>query len=396
MEITVRPGDSLWYYSQIFGVPLILIEASNPNITPAQLYVGQNIRIPGFVAKSYTVQPNDSLWTIAMSNHIPLDMLQLLNQKINPAYLQVGQPLIIPERITNLVVTDVNNYTYDKMVQDINRLISIYPFIARQSIGHSVMGKDIIELQLGIGSKEVHVNGSFHANEWITTPIIMNFLNEYVLSLTNNQPIRGLQMLAYFNNTRLSLVPMVNPDGVNLVINGASAAGNRRDDVLAINNQNDDFSNWKANINGVDLNNQYPALWETEAQRKPTTPQPRDFPGTNPLTEPEAIAMAQLAQQRNFQRMNAFHTQGEVIYWGFQGLEPPVAESVVNEFSRVSGYRQVRFVDSFAGYKDWFIQEFRRPGYTVELGSGVNPLPINQFPEIYEESLGIMLANLYL
>lgn len=43
-----------------------------------------------------------------------------------------------------------------------------------------------------------------------------------------------------------------------------------------------------------------------------------------------------------------------------------------------------------------FIQDWRRPGFTVELGRGVNPLPLGQFDEIYEESLGILLASLYL
>ena len=189
---------------------------------------------------------------------------------------------------------------------------------------------------------------------------------------------------------------MVNPDGVNLVIQGASAAGDYSNSVLAINQQSEDFSGWKANINGVDLNNQFPALWEIEADRKPTTPQPRDFPGTAPLTEPEAIAMANLAEERNFRRMNAFHTQGKVIFWGFEGLEPPESAEIVSEYERVSGYTPIQYVDSYAGYKDWFIQEFRRPGFTVELGEGVNPLPIEQFQEIYEDSLGIMLANLYL
>jgi len=69
---------------------------------------------------------------------------------------------------------------------------------------------------------------------------------------------------------------------------------------------------------------------------------------------------------------------------------------IVREFARVSGYEPVRYVDSHAGYKDWFIQDWRRPGFTVELGLGVNPLPLEQFEEIYQESLGILLASLYM
>ncbi|MCM3396680.1 M14 family metallopeptidase [Oceanobacillus profundus] len=396
MKITVRLGDSLWYYSQLFNIPVILIETSNPGVNALQIQVGQEIKIPGYLRENYTIEPNDTFWTLAIENNIPLDLIELMNSTIDPSQLEVGQTIYLPKRVTEFVVDDITNYTYERMVTDINELLSIYPFIMKRSIGSSVMGKDITELQIGAGPTEVHLNGSFHANEWITTPIIMRFINEYALSLTNGLPINDLATLPMYQATLFSAVPMVNPDGVNLVIQGASAAGDYSNSVLAINQQSEDFSGWKANINGVDLNNQFPALWEIEADRKPTTPQPRDFPGTAPLTEPEAIAMANLAEERNFRRMNAFHTQGKVIFWGFEGLEPPESAEIVSEYERVSGYTPIQYVDSYAGYKDWFIQEFRRPGFTVELGEGVNPLPIEQFQEIYEDSLGIMLANLYL
>ncbi|RCW65894.1 M14 family metallopeptidase [Saliterribacillus persicus] len=396
MKVSVRQGDSLWYFSQLFQIPLPLIQASNPQLNPNLLMIGQDVDIPGFVLQSYSIKANDTLWRIAQTSVLPVDALLLLNPTIQPTQLQIGQTLLLPRRVTNLVFSNANNYSYQKMLEDIQQLVTIYPFIRQQIIGKSILEKDIIELQIGAGNRQKHINGSFHANEWITTPVIMRFINEYALALTNNASIRGLNLLPFFETNTLSLVPMVNPDGVDLVLNGAEAAGNLRDSVLTLNDGSTDFSGWKANINGVDLNNQYPALWDTEAARKPTSPQPRDFPGYQPLTEPEAIAMAQLAQQRPFEIMNAFHTQGEVIYWGFQGLEPPQSQTIVEEFSRISGYQPIQYVDSFAGYKDWFIQEFQRPGYTVELGMGVNPLPISQFEEIYQESLGIMLATLYL
>ncbi|MFC3038881.1 M14 family zinc carboxypeptidase [Virgibacillus xinjiangensis] len=396
MEITVRPGDSYWYYSQLFDVPLILIQDSNPQINPDQLFPGRQIQIPGYEVLQYTITANDSLWSIAMNQNLPIDSLFLLNQMVDPMALPVGSQLFIPRRINELVISDINGYTYEKMSRDIERLVNIYPFIAAGSAGSSVMGKQMTELRVGDGPRNVHINGSFHANEWITTPVIIRFLNEYARALTNSLPLRGLFMLPSYMDYTLSTVPMVNPDGVNLVINGASSAGDFQREVLQINNGNDDFSNWKANIHGVDLNNQFPALWEIESERKPSVPQPRDFPGFSPLSEPESIAMAELANRRDFLRVIAFHTQGEVIFWGFEGIEPPESESIAEEFARTSGYTSIQYVDSYAGYKDWFIQKFRRPGFTIELGRGINPLPLEQFAEIYEESLGIMLANLYL
>ena len=56
----------------------------------------------------------------------------------------------------------------------------------------------------------------------------------------------------------------------------------------------------------------------------------------------------------------------------------------------------VPFASSFAGYKDWFLQEYRRPGYTIEAGIGQNPLPISQFNEIYGDNLGILVLGMIL
>ncbi|GAB2540330.1 M14 family metallopeptidase [Gracilibacillus alcaliphilus] len=396
MRITVRPNDSLWYYSQLFNIPLPLLLAANPHLSAVSLQIGQQINIPGYETASYTIQVHDSFWKISKQQQIPLDQLLLLNTASIADNLQPGQSIASPVRVQHAIVTDVTEYSYAKMQADIDKLIEVYPFIQKNVIGQTVLGKEIIELQFGTGARKKHINGAFHANEWITTPVIMQFANQYALALTNQQPINGLDMLPYFSQNTLSLVPMVNADGVDLVLFGAEAAGDKQESVLEINQGNQDFSDWKANINGVDLNNQFPALWEIDAARKPDSPQPRDFPDYAPLTEPESIAMAELAQQQPFDIMNAFHTQGQEFYWGIQRLEPAASYVIADEYERVSGYKSVQYVDSFSGYKDWFIQEFRHPGFTVELGLGVNPLPISQFDEIYADTLGIMLATLYM
>jgi g-D-glutamyl-meso-diaminopimelate peptidase len=396
MDIYVRQGDSLWYYSQLYGINFQLIVDSNREIQPSQLAVGQLIQIPGFVAQNYQIRRGDSFWGIARSRNLPLDALLLANPNVNPNQLQVGQTIRVPLRITWRLVKGKQHYDFSRMVSDITRLQTVYPFLRVTNTGNSVLGNRIPEVLLGNGGKRVHYNASFHANEWITTPILMTFLNDYCLSLTNGSSIRGLSTYPLYSQTMLSLVPMVNPDGVSLVMNGPPENETWRNRVIELNRGSTDFSGWKANIRGVDLNDQFPARWELEKARNPGQPGPRDYVGEHPLSEPEAIAMADLTRRRDFSRVLAFHTQGEVIYWGFENLEPPESEILVNEFSRVSGYQPVKTIESYAGYKDWFIQDWRRPGFTVELGTGINPLPLTQFDEIYEETLGIFLAGLYM
>ena len=79
----------------------------------------------------------------------------------------------------------------------------------------------------------------------------MKLLNEFLLSLTNGYPVRGVYTLPLYNKNRLSIVPMVNPDGVDLVLNGPSQE--QKEKLIAMNGGSSDFSGWKANIRGIDL-----------------------------------------------------------------------------------------------------------------------------------------------
>lgn len=149
----------------------------------------------------------------------------------------------------------------------------------------------------------------------------------------------------------------------------------------------------------MDLNLQFPAGWEQARQIKFSqgfiTPAPRDFVGFGPLTEPESLAIYNFTLTHNFRLVLAYHSQGEVIFWQFQNYNPPRAREIGEAFEQTSGYslEETPFNSSFAGYKDWFIQNYNRPGYTVEVGLGVNPLPISQFDKIYNDNLGILVLG---
>ncbi len=144
---------------------------------------------------------------------------------------------------------------------------------------------------------------------------------------------------------------------------------------------------------------QFPAGWQNAREIKFaqgfTQPAPRDFVGFGPLTEPEALSIYNFTFRHNFRLILAYHSQGEVIYWQFQGYNPPGAYFIGNQFASVSGYslESTPYNSSFAGYKDWFIQNYNRPGYTIEVGQGINPLPITQFSKIYKDNLGILVLG---
>lgn len=149
----------------------------------------------------------------------------------------------------------------------------------------------------------------------------------------------------------------------------------------------------------MDLNLQFPAGWEKAREIKYsqgfTKPAPRDFVGYGPLTEPESLAIYNFTLAHDFRLVVAYHTQGKEIYWQFQNFNPTNSLYIGNQFAKASGYNlaSTPYNSSFAGYKDWFIQNYNRPGYTVEAGIGQNPLPISQFDQIYKDNIGILVLG---
>ncbi|MCL2859847.1 MAG: hypothetical protein FWF46_04680 [Oscillospiraceae bacterium] len=152
---------------------------------------------------------------------------------------------------------------------------------------------------------------------------------------------------------------------------------------------------------GVDLNLNYPAEWEKARKIRfaqgYTRPSVRYYVGPYPLSEPETLSMSSFTRYIKPELTISLHTQGREIYWDFMNLATRRDFAIANRFSALSGYTvaQVPSESSFAGYKDWFIQYFRKPGFTIEAGIGINPIPISQAPIIYRSLEAVFLEGMF-
>ena len=284
----------------------------------------------------------------------------------------------------------------DRMILE---LVKAYPFCRTEVIGVTAYGRPLRTLVIGNGERKVIYSAAHHANEWITSLVLLKFAEELAQAIQNGTRIYGILAKNIAAAATIYMVPMVDPDGVDLVvgaINPGSAAYESAREMAEFYPSIPFPDGWKANLMGVDLNLQYPAGWlqarEIKFLQGFTRPGPRDYVGRFPLCQPESRAMAEFTEMIDPILVLAYHTQGEVIYWQFQDYEVPGAEALAKEFARLSGYalEDVPYASSFAGYKDWFIQKYRRPGFTIEVGQGENPLPLDQFDKIYRDNLGIL------
>ena len=300
----------------------------------------------------------------------------------------------------SIVKTDVP-MTWALANQTIDGLLSAYPFLRSEILTDTRFGRNLRAIVIGQGPRQVLFTAAHHANEWITATVLLKFAEELAEAIKTGGKIWGVPAKNINDLVTVHLVPMVNPDGVDLVT-GAIAPGSEQYEqaqTLSRNYPAIPFPDgWKANLLGVDLNLQYPAGWlqarEIKFAQGFTRPGPRDYVGRSPLNQRESRALAEYTEDVDPRVVLALHTQGKVIYWQFEDYEVPGARELAEEFARVSGYRMedTPYESAFAGYKDWFIKNYRRPGFTVEVGSGQNPLPLQQFDEIYRDTLGILVT----
>ncbi|HYG58741.1 MAG TPA: M14 family zinc carboxypeptidase, partial [Symbiobacteriaceae bacterium] len=225
---------------------------------------------------------------------------------------------------------------------------------------------------------------------------VMYMLDRYAAEASEGRAVSEL-----LGRVSIWFVPMVNPDGVTLHQQGLEAFPPEvREGILAINGGSSDFSGWKANAEGVDLNLQYPAEWES-LRWNGTVPAFAHYKGAAPLTAPETRAMTAFTYAVDPEITVSYHATGRILYWHFHNRPEHLERDrrLAEQFGALTGYVLVQpeANPSGGGYKDWFVQTFGRPGFTPEIaayGDGSPPGPA-QFAEEWERNrlVGLFVAQ---
>ncbi len=285
---------------------------------------------------------------------------------------------------------------YNEFCKKIKLLAKEYPFIKLFTIGKSVLGRKIYAVGLGNLKNAVLFTGATHASEWLTTSLLTLFTENIAKRACAGELFLETDICRLFRTNGVIIVPMLNPDGVEIALGGAKTARHRENAVATMleNAQ----SVWQANANGVDLNHNFDAGWDILKQMELsegfTQPGATRYGGRAPHSEPEVRAIVKATMAFSPKMVVAFHSQGEEIFYNYGDRTPAVSAFIATEISHLCGYTLTspEGLNSHGGYKDWFIDKFFRPGFTIEIGKGENPLPISDLMPIYARLCGAMLA----
>lgn len=270
-----------------------------------------------------------------------------------------------------------------------------YPFLNVGIIGRSLCSREIYSLSIGRSKNPLLIAAGFHGQEWLTCLLALRWAELILRSKANKTPIWGID--TYRIAQEIIIVPCVNPDGVQIAIEGASVACGYASLVSELSAASSEL--WNANARGVDINHNFDAGWDIlrqiEIESGILGPSPRRYGGPMPESEPESKAIVNLSKMRKPAMALALHSQGEEIFWQYGDSIPPRSETIAKILAAASGYRLVdnTGLASHGGFKDWFIGYFNRPAYTVEIGKGKNPLPLSDFDGIFTKTLPMFAVS---
>lgn len=257
-------------------------------------------------------------------------------------------------------------YAYHELIYDLIRIDVFQKDLSFFSLGTSHLGQNVFCVKCGTGPKNVLIIGGHHSLETIASEVLMEYL------------FRSKK--EWFDGVTLYAVPLLNPDGAEI------AAGRIKPPAPFF-----EKSNWQANYRGVDLNHNYDAGFETAKQKVEAEgikgPHFTKYGGEEPFSEPETKAIRNLCKKIPFDVAIAFHSQGEEIYYEYDGIVPKGTEKYLAAFQKKSHYKIAKPTGTacHGGFKDWFIKTFDKPAFTVEAGLGKNPLPHTLFPKVYAD-----------
>jgi len=273
---------------------------------------------------------------------------------------------------------------YSNFLEKINRVKNL----KIEVIGRSWDDRDIFSVSTFFDEKKPWfvIQGAIHAREHLSTDFIM-----WLIGVIDDN-YHYFKNLSDFPN--ICFVPMVNPDGVEIVHYGENAIRDKELKCIMKNIlKSVDHRLIKCNARGVDINNNFDAGWEMHSGAD--KPYFYGFKGEYKNSERETQVLVSLTQRIRPIFTISYHLKGEEIYYDFHqhGKVRERDYKIANIISKTNGYKIVSVENSsFGGFKDWCVKVFKIPAVTIELGRDElsHPVPSSELNNILQKNASIL------
>lgn len=274
-------------------------------------------------------------------------------------------------------------YPYEQMLLELKSLKRTFSDkVQIQERTVTADGRSVWEVIAGESRADYHslIHAGIHGREYLNCAVLMRLLREYL----EQEP---------FSDVCFHVLPMVNPDGCSISQSGYRGIRSPRlKEFLAQIQEDLDFSRWKANAVGVDLNRNFDSGWAAYEGAK--TPGFEKYKGPAPESEPETKAILKLCEEWPIGCCVAYHSAGNLIYWdyGSTGQLHRKDKQLAELLGKATGY-PLRAVQEEkadrAGCSDYLMEGLGIPSVTIETGRQNPPLPVCELAQIIGENRGI-------
>lgn len=324
----------------------------------------------------------------------------------------------------NLVSSDksIAGYrSYDEVLSDLEELVLNYPTLCSLSdIGNS-QGKEyynngidgyinyqhdiwMLKISDNVGESEdepaVYFMGAHHAREPISTEVVMGIVNYLMNNYGIDEDITNM-----VDNTEIYIVPMVNPDGHEVVLDQLNTNWRKN---ISDGDGNGILNYNNGSLDGVDPNRNYG--WEWGGQGSSDDKTAETYRGPEAFSESEIITMKDLLSSHHFVAGISYHSYSELVLYPYaysdNCLAPDhaalseLATNMALSIPRIIGsghYTPEQSNDLYPASgttDDWAYGKHGIFGYTIELAQEFIP-PAPQVPAITSDNIdaAMMLLN---
>lgn len=236
--------------------------------------------------------------------------------------------------------------------------------------GRTALGRALFALDLGRGRpRALLLCGVSGADK--TAPLLLSFTQKLLQSRKDRVPFCGVDLRRAFGDCGLTVVPCLNPDGLDIHAHGLSAAGALRSFLRPLVQAD---MPWHANALGVDLRHQFAVGFDTHRAAGQPSPCASGFGGERPQSEAESHAIAALCRKEHFSRALLLQP-GEkslTVHAPQPERDFALADKLLAQELSVSPQRAA---EADGGFAFWFRETVHRTAYTIQTGKGTDPLP---------------------